>query len=103
MFSGMGRLSNMIETGISTESHWVLIGEGTGKGAGTGLTDTARKHLLVIDVALDPGHQVFDVLGSGHFGWPFVFLRILPEILKPVKAPRQPIELYASKRHYCTR
>lgn len=47
-----------------------------------GHTDSAGEHLLVIDVALDPSHQVLDVLWCGHLGWSLVVLRILPEILE---------------------
>ena len=47
------------------------------------LTDTAWKHRLVINVALNPGHQVLDVGRGWHLGWTLEVLRILPKILKP--------------------
>lgn len=45
-------------------------------------TDSARENCLVVDIALDPSHQVFDVSRSGHFGGPFVGFGILPKVLK---------------------
>jgi hypothetical protein len=47
------------------------------------LTDPGRKHLLVVDVALNPCHQLLDVSRRGHLGRLLVVLRILPQVLKP--------------------
>lgn len=33
-------------------------------------TDAAWEHLLVINVALNPGHQMLNVFGSRHLGRP---------------------------------
>ena len=41
-------------------------------------TNTAGEHLLVINVALDPGHQMLDVFWGGHLRWPSKVLRVLP-------------------------
>ena len=46
-------------------------------------TDLARKHLFIVDVALNPAHQMFDIIRGGHFRRTFVILRVLPEILEP--------------------
>jgi hypothetical protein len=45
-------------------------------------TDSTGEHLLVVDVALHPGHEVFDVFRGGHFSWAFVVFRVLPEVLE---------------------
>jgi hypothetical protein len=50
-----------------------------------GHTDSAGEHLLVVDVALDPGHQVLDVFRCRHLGWALVILRVLPEILESIR------------------
>ena len=52
---------------------------------GEKLTNAARKHLLVVDVALDPCHEMLYVFWSGHLGWPFEVLVILPKVLKPLE------------------
>ena len=48
-----------------------------------GRTDSAGKHLLVVDVALHPAHQVLDVLRRRHFRWALEVLRVLPEVFEP--------------------
>jgi hypothetical protein len=53
------------------------------------LTDSTGKHLLVVDIALYPAHQVFDIFGRGHLGGPLVVFRILPEVLEPVNCQHQ--------------
>jgi hypothetical protein len=45
-------------------------------------TDSTGKHLLVVDVALNPSHEVFDVFGCRHFGGFFEVLIILPKIFE---------------------
>lgn len=45
-------------------------------------TDSAGEHLLVIDVALYPAHQMLNVFWGGHLGWTLVILRVLPEVFK---------------------
>lgn len=47
-------------------------------------TDPAGKHLFVVDIALHPTHQVFNVSRRGHLGWSSVMFRILPQVLEPV-------------------
>lgn len=47
-------------------------------------TYATREDGLIIDIALNPAHQVFDVGWCWHLGWSLVILGILPEILKPV-------------------
>ena len=46
------------------------------------LTYPARKHLLIVDVALNPGHEMFYILGSRHFGRSLVLIAVLPKVLK---------------------
>lgn len=44
--------------------------------------NSAWENCLIVNVTLNPCHQVFDVRRSGHFGGPLVGFGILPEILK---------------------
>lgn len=46
-------------------------------------TDFARKHLLVVDVALDPSHEMFNVFRRRHLCRLLKFVGVLPEILEP--------------------
>lgn len=46
-------------------------------------TDSAGKHGFIVDVALDPRHQMLHILGRGHLRWPFEILRVLPEKFEP--------------------
>lgn len=48
-------------------------------------TDAAGKHLLVVDIALHPGHQMLDIFRCRHLGWSLEVLRILPEVLEPAQ------------------
>lgn len=54
-----------------------------GEGEGVKHTDSAREHLLVVDVGLTPCHEVLDVLWRGHLGWSLEVLGVLPEVLEP--------------------
>ena len=45
-------------------------------------TNSAWEHRLVVDIALDPCHKVFNVLWSRHLCWPLEVLRVLPQILE---------------------
>lgn len=47
-------------------------------------TSPAGKHLLIVNVSLDPGHEMLNVCWGRHFGWPFVIFGVLPEVLEPV-------------------
>ena len=51
---------------------------------GEGYTNTTRKHLLVVDIRLDPRHEVFDVLRRCHLGGLLVVFAVLPEVLELV-------------------
>ena len=42
------------------------------------LTDSARKHGFIVDIALNPSHQVLYILWRGHFGRPLEVFRVLP-------------------------
>jgi hypothetical protein len=46
-------------------------------------TDATGEHLLIVDIALYPSHEVLDVFGSRHLGWPLEVLGVLPEVLEP--------------------
>jgi hypothetical protein len=54
------------------------ISEEGGKRLREGNTNPAREHLLVVDVALDPGHEVLDIFRCGHLGGLLVVLSVLP-------------------------
>jgi hypothetical protein len=45
-------------------------------------TDATGEHLLIVDIALYPSHEVLDVFGSRHLGRPLEVLRVLPEVLE---------------------
>lgn len=45
-------------------------------------TDTAREHLLIVDIALHPTHKVLDIFGGRHLSWPLKVLGVLPEVLE---------------------
>jgi hypothetical protein len=45
-------------------------------------TDSARKHLFIVHIALNPRHEMFNVFRGGHLGWTLEVLRVLPEILE---------------------
>ena len=47
-------------------------------------TNPTREHRLVVDITLDPGHQMLDVFGCWHFCRSLETLRILPKILEPI-------------------
>lgn len=46
-------------------------------------TYSARKHRLIINVALYPSHEMLDVFWSRHFGGSSEIIRVLPQIFKP--------------------
>jgi hypothetical protein len=46
------------------------------------LTNLAGQDLLIVDVRLHPCHELFNVGGGGHLGWPLVVLVVLPEVLE---------------------
>ena len=45
-------------------------------------TYPAWKHLLIVDVALDPSHQMLNILRSWHLGWTLELLLVLPQVLE---------------------
>jgi hypothetical protein len=51
--------------------------------AGGQITNPARENRFIVNVALDPGHQVFDICWCWHFRGTLVVLGILPEVLEP--------------------
>ena len=48
-------------------------------------TNSAGEDSLIVNIALNPTHQMFDVCWSGHLGWAFVVLGILPQVLKFIR------------------
>lgn len=48
-------------------------------------TDATWKHIFVINVALDPSHQVLDISRSGHLGRPLIIFGILPKIFESTR------------------
>jgi hypothetical protein len=49
----------------------------------TGRTNATRENRLVVNIALDPSHQLLDVCRRRHLGRSFEVLGILPQILEP--------------------
>lgn len=45
-------------------------------------TDPAWKHLLVVDIALHPTHEMLNIFWCWHLGWSLVILRVLPEVFE---------------------
>ena len=54
------------------------------EGLGEGHADAAGHDGLVVDVALDPGHELLDVGGRGHLGRALEVLVVLPQVLELV-------------------
>ena len=42
------------------------------------------KHGFIVDIGLDPGHEVLDVFRRWHFGRTFVVFGILPEVFESI-------------------
>ncbi len=47
-------------------------------------TNSAWKHGLIVDIALNPSHQVLDVCWRRHLSRSLVVLGVLPEVFKPI-------------------
>jgi hypothetical protein len=71
-----------IYVGVDTVHPLKYLSDHAGEGFWEWHADSAGEHSFVVNIALDPSHQVFDISWRWHFGWPFVILRILPEILE---------------------
>lgn len=56
-----------------------------GEGLGEGHADAAGHDGLVVDAALDPRHELFDVGWRRHLGGPLEVLVVLPQILEPAR------------------
>lgn len=48
-------------------------------------TNSAREDCLIVNIALNPAHQVFDVCRCSHLRGAFEVLRILPEVFELVR------------------
>ncbi len=59
-----------------------------------GLTNAAGEHRFVVDIALNPCHEMLDIFGCRHLSRTLVILRVLPQILEPI--------LYKYKSHLGT-
>lgn len=69
MILGMERLLGLV---YSSTTLWMVV-----------TTNPAWEDGFVINIALDPSHEMLDVCRSGHFSRSLVILRILPQIFKP--------------------
>ena len=54
------------------------------------LTNLAGKHRLIVDVGLDPRHELLDVGRGRHLGRLLVVFAVLPEVLEPGVVSRRP-------------
>jgi len=54
--------------------------------------DTRRKHLFVVDVCLNPGHEMFDILRSRHLCRLLKVFVILPEVFKSIRVSIHNVE-----------
>jgi hypothetical protein len=62
--------------------HLYIVSNAQFQGLGKSSTNSAREDSLVVNVALNPAHQMFDICRSRHLRWAFKVLRILPQVLK---------------------
>jgi hypothetical protein len=71
-----------IDVGVDAVHPLENLSNHAGEGFWEWHANSAGKHSFVVNVALNPSHQVFNISRRWHFGRPFVVLRILPEILE---------------------
>ena len=73
-----------VDVGVDTIETFEELTHGGWEVFGERHTDAGWECGFVVDVRLHPGHEMLDVLGSGHLGR-FAVARggILPEILEP--------------------
>jgi hypothetical protein len=71
-----------IDVGVDAVHPLENLSNHAGEGFWEWHANSAGKHSFVVNVALNPSHQVLDISRRWHFGRPFVVLRILPEILE---------------------
>jgi len=76
------RIVVAVDVGVDAVETLEDVSEKRGKGLGERNTNPAREHLLVVDVTLDPGHQVLDIFGCGHLGGLLVVLGVLPQVFE---------------------
>ena len=55
------------------------------------LTNATGQNLFVVNVSLNPGHELLDVGRCGHLGRALVVLIVLPEILEPSRVSMVPV------------
>lgn len=72
-----------VDVRIDTVQALEHVADERGEGLGEGHADARGKHGLVVDVGLDPGHEVLDVLWRRHLGGFLVGFGVLPEVLEP--------------------
>jgi hypothetical protein len=72
------RIVVAVNVGVYTVETLEDVSEERWESFGKGDTDPTREHLLIIDIALDPGHEMLNVLGCGHLGGLLVVLGVLP-------------------------
>ena len=77
------RVMMTVDVRIDTVETLEQLSYGAGKVFGKGNADAGGKGGFVVDVGLDPGHEVLDVLGCGHLGgFGKAGRGVLPEVFK---------------------
>jgi hypothetical protein len=77
-----------VDMGVDTVHALEDLANQRGERLGKGHANTTRHDGLVVDTALNPGHELFNVGWCSHLGGPFEILVVLPEILKPGSTAR---------------
>lgn len=57
-------------------------------------TNARREHLLVVDVSLNPAHEMLNIFWCGHLRWLLELLVVLPQVLEFVRS----LHLWAALR-----
>lgn len=78
-----------VDVGVDAVHALEDLAHGLGEGLGEGHADARGQHALVVDVALDPAHELLDVGRGGHLGRALVGLVVLPEVLESVSHGRR--------------
>lgn len=71
-----------VDVGVYSVESFEDLTDQDWEGFGKGHAYPAREHRFVVDITLDPYHQVLDILRCRHLGRSFEILGVLPEIFK---------------------
>lgn len=71
-----------VDVGVDAVHALEDLADGLGERFGKGYADARGKDGLVVDVALDPAHQLLYVGWGRHLRWPLVGLVVLPEVFE---------------------